>query len=62
MAALLNSSMSLVTRGVEAGALFHFRDGRLLARQHFVKALNTALRCTGVKDGKYNNYSFRSGG
>ena len=58
VAALLNY---LVTRGREPGALFHFRDGRLLTRQRFVEAVKTALRRAGVEEQKYNSHSFRIG-
>ena len=58
VAALLNY---LVARGGEPGALFHFRDGRLLTRQRFVDAVKTALRHAGVEEEKYNSHSFRIG-
>ena len=58
VAALLNY---LVVRGSEPGALFHFKDGRLLTRQRFVEAVKAALHCAGVDQSKYNSHSFRIG-
>ena len=58
VAALLNY---LVVRGSEPGSLFHFKDGQVLTRQHFVEAVKAALHHAGVDRSKYNSYSFRIG-
>ena len=51
----------LRARGTEAGALFTFRDGRVLTRARFVELVRAALRKAGVEHEKYSGHSFRIG-
>ena len=58
VAALLNY---LVARGSNPGPLFQFKDGRVLTRQRFVRAVKEALQQAGVEQSKYNGHSLRIG-
>ena len=51
----------LRVRGMDAGALFTFRDGRVLTRTRFVEIVWAALRKAGVEHKKYSGHSFRIG-
>ena len=48
-------------RGLKAGPLFMFEDGRLLTRARFVQAISTGLKEAGIEDLKYSSHSFRIG-
>ena len=51
----------LCTRGMEAGPLFRFSDGKVLTRQHFVTAVKAGLDKAGIDSSKYSGHSFRVG-
>ena len=51
----------LCTRGMEAGPLFQFRDGKVLTRQHFVTVVKAGLDKAGIDSSKYSGHSFRIG-
>ena len=51
----------LVQRGCAPGALFLFKDGRLLTRTHFVLALRSALAESGIDSSLYAGHSFCMG-
>ena len=51
----------LMARGMEPGALFRFRDGRLLTRQRFASAVRDCLARAGVDQSRYCTHSFRIG-
>ena len=48
-------------RGMSAGPLFKFEDGRQLTHQQFVDELCKGLKLTGIYQEKYCGHSFRSG-
>ena len=51
----------LAVRGNTLGALFRFKDGRLLSRFRFVERIRAALARSGLDHLKYAGHSFRSG-
>ena len=51
----------LMVRGLHAGPLFKFQDGRFLTRQRLVTAVRDALHSAGVQPGLYSGHSFRIG-
>ena len=51
----------LAVRGNTPGALFRFKDGRLLSRFRFVERIRAALARSGLDHLKYAGHSFRSG-
>ena len=51
----------LAVRGNNPGALFRFKDGRLLSRVRFVECIRAALARSGLDQQKYAGHSFRSG-
>ena len=51
----------LVQRANTPGALFLFKDGRLLTHVHFVSALRSALVESGIDPSLYAGHSFRVG-
>ena len=48
----------LCTRGMEAGPLFCFSDGKVLTRQRFVTAVKAGLDKAGIDSSKYSGHSF----
>ena len=51
----------LNVRGMSAGPLFKFEDGRPLTRQRFVDEVRKGLKLAGINQDKYSGHSFRSG-
>ena len=51
----------LTIRGMEAGPLFRFSDGRALTRQRFVSSICQALSDLGLDTSPYSGHSFRIG-
>ena len=51
----------LCARGMEAGPLFWFQDGKVLTRQRFVMAVREGLDKVGINSSKYSGHSFRIG-
>lgn len=51
----------LCSRGMAAGPLFSFKDGRVLTRQRFVEAVRDGLQKCGIDATKYAGHSFRIG-
>ena len=49
------------SRGMTAGPLFTFRDGRVLTRERFVAAVREGLKKCGVDSTRYAGHSFRIG-
>ena len=47
----------LAKRGYKEGMLFHFKDGKLLTRDHFVSSLREALNKAGVDSKSYAGHS-----
>ena len=48
-------------RGMGAGPLFRYKDGRVLTRVRFAAEVKDALRKAGVDQSKYSTHSFRIG-
>ena len=48
----------MVERGLSKGALFQFKDRRVLTRERFVTAIREALTTKGVDSSKYCDHSF----
>ena len=51
----------LCARGMEAGPLFRFSDGKVLTHQRFVTAVKTGLDKAGIDSSKYSGHSFQIG-
>ena len=51
----------MVRRGLAAGLFFMFADGKLLTREHFVRAVRGAMDRAGVDSSWYAGHSFRIG-